>query len=156
MILLPLLALLAVVPQRADHSTDRLPPADPIPLTADDGTRPPLAAAELLLAALAARDATAILAAVRPDGSATAVTDTGVRRRSWAEFAAGIKSGSGRYEERLTDPAVEVDGPVAMVWSPYQFRIDGRLDHCGTDHFDLVREGNDWRVLNITWSARPC
>ncbi|WP_375382733.1 nuclear transport factor 2 family protein [uncultured Sphingomonas sp.] len=152
MILLPLLILAAA--QRADHSTDRLPPADPLPLSSDGAAAEVLATVQRMLAGLAARDPAAILADVRADGGATAVTADGVHHYGWAEFAARIKPGSQRYEERLSDPAVEVDDNIAMVWSPYQFRIDGRVDHCGTDHFDLVREGGRWRVLNVTWTQR--
>ncbi len=152
--LLPLLALLTAAPQHSDHSTDRLPPANPIPLSADAGSADVLATVEHMLAGIAARDPAAILADVRPDGGATAVTPDGVHHYGWTAFAARIKPGPQRYDERLTDPAVEVDGDIAMVWSPYQFQIDGRLDHCGTDHFDLVREGSRWRVLNVTWTQR--
>ncbi|WP_174297857.1 DUF4440 domain-containing protein [Sphingomonas bacterium] len=147
--------LLGTAAQHIDRSTDRLPHADPLPL-ADDDAGPPLAAAQRLLAAIATRDGAAVLAAVHPDGSATSVSDRGVDRRDWTAFAARFRPGPERYEERLTDPAVDVEGAVASVWSPYQFRIDGRLDHCGTDHFDLVREGGGWRVLNVTWTTRTC
>ena len=58
-------------------------------------------------------------------------------------------------EERLVGaPAIEIDGDIAMVWSPYVFLVDGKLSHCGTDHFDLVREAGQWKVLNITWTKR--
>ncbi len=112
-----------------------------------------------LFAALAARDGQAILAQVRADGSAT-VAEEGpdgarrVRRTGWAEFAAGLKPGPERYAEKLTDAAVDIDGDIAMVWSPYIFTVDGRVAHCGTDHFDLVREAGRWKILNITWSKR--
>ena len=56
-------------------------------------------------------------------------------------------------DERITDPAVEVDGDVAMVWAPYTVTVNGTVDHCGYDHFDLVREQGQWKVLNVTWSA---
>ena len=41
-----------------------------------------------------------------------------------------------------------------MVWSPYVFTIDGKVHHCGVDHFDLVREAGAWKVLSVTWSQR--
>ena len=112
-----------------------------------------------LLAGIGARDATAALARVRQDGTLTAAIERAdgthdVRRMSWANFAARLKAGPERYEERLLDPAVEIDGDIAMVWSPYVFLINGHADHCGADHFDVVRDGGNWKVLNITWSQR--
>ena len=150
MILSLLLTLAQVTPvQPMPHGTGLPPAGDAEPDVANA-----MVPVNALLAAIAARDGAALLAQVRPDGSATAVTDRVVRRQGWAEFAAGIRPGPERYAERLTDPAVEVDGDIAMVWSPYVFTINGAVHHCGFDHFDLVREAGRWRVLNITWSQR--
>ena len=130
-----------------------LPPAA---MTEEAGVMVPI---DALLVALAARDGQAILAQVRPDGSATVAEEKpdgtrSVRRTSWPEFAASIKPGPERYAERLTDPAVDIDGDIAMVWSPYVFTIDGKVSHCGTDHFDMVREAGRWKIANLTWSKR--
>ena len=130
-----------------------LPPAA---MTEEAGVMVPI---DALLVALAARDGQAILAQVRPDGSATVAEEKpdgtrSVRRTSWPEFAASIKPGPERYAERLTDPAVDIDGDIAMVWSPYVFTIDGKVAHCGTDHFDMVREAGRWKIANLTWSKR--
>ena len=130
-----------------------LPPAT---MTEEAGVMAPI---EAMFAALAARDGQALLAQVRTAGSATAVEEKAdgtrsIRRTGWSEFAAGLKPGPERYAERLTDPAVDIDGDIAMVWSPYVFTVDGRIAHCGTDHFDLVREAGRWKILNITWSKR--
>ncbi len=130
-----------------------LPPAA---MTEEAGVMVPI---DALFAALAARDGQAILAQVRPDGGATVAEEKPdgtrtVRRMTWPEFAAVIKPGPERYAERLTDPAVDIDGDIAMVWSPYVFTIDGKVAHCGTDHFDMVREAGRWKIANITWSSR--
>jgi hypothetical protein len=148
-----LLAAGQVTPVRPIVKGTGLPPAA---LTEDSGVMVPI---DAMFAALAARDGRAILAQVRADGGATKVeqrADGGryVTRLSWAEFAAALKPGPERYAERLTDPAIDVDGDIAMVWSPYVFTIDGKVAHCGTDHFDMVREGGRWRILNVTWSQR--
>ena len=152
-----MLTLLALV-LAAQSTSDKLPPANPLPYT-DADTANVLTPINALLAAVGARDGVAILAQVRPDGSATAAIERAdgtrtIRRQGWAEFAAAVHPGPERYAERLFDPAVEVDGDVAMAWSPYVFTVDGRVDHCGADHFDLVRDGGRWRILNVTWSQR--
>jgi len=112
-----------------------------------------------LFAGLAARDSAAILAQLRPDGGATVANEAPngtrtVRHMSWAEFAAGVKPGPEKYEERISNPAIEIDGDIAMVWAPYTFFIDGKAHHCGVDHFDLAREAGTWKIVNITWSSR--
>ena len=105
--------------------SDRLPPANPLPPpeTEEAGVMRPIIA---MFAGLAARDAAAILREVRPDGGATVALEDAdgtrtVKHMSWAEFASGIKPGPQRYEERLRDAAIDLDGDIAMVWAPYVF-----------------------------------
>jgi len=153
-----MIALLAAVALQAGSASDRLPPANPLPLTDVDAAAV-MVPIDAMFRGLAAHDPAAILAQVRPEGGATvAVEGPGgartIRHLSWQTFAAGVKPGPERLEERLTDPAIEIDGDIAMLWSPYVFLVDGKVHHCGTDHFDLVREGGRWKVLNVTWSQR--
>ena len=150
--LLPLLLL------AAGQTTDKLPPAKPLPPPASEDAAV-MAPVNALFDGLARRDSAIILAAMRPDATATAANEKAdgtrtVRRLTAADFAAGVKPGPERYEERLTDPAIEIDGDIAMVWSPYVFLVDGKVHHCGVDHFDLVRENGAWKVANVTWSSR--
>jgi hypothetical protein len=112
-----------------------------------------------IFAAIARRDGQAALPYVRAEGRATATGNKPdgtpvVNGRSWAEFAAGLTAGPERFEERMPSPAIEVDDDIAMVWGDYVFLIDGKVVHCGVNHFDLVRENGAWKVLNITWSRR--
>lgn len=114
---------------------------------------------DALFAGLAARDGAAVAATLRGDATATVVAENPdgthvVRHMSGAEFAAGLKPGPERYREQLSDPAIELDGDIAYVWGRYDFFVDGRVQHCGYDHFDLVREGGRWKIQNITWSQR--
>ena len=138
--------------------TAKLPKWNPIPMDGS-GEAAVLVPINAMFAGLEARDSAAILAQTRPEGGATVASEKpdgthAVRHLSWADFAGGIKPGPERYQERLLDPAVEIDGDVAMVWSRYVFTIDGKPHHCGVDHFDLVRENGAWKVLNVTWSSR--
>jgi hypothetical protein len=154
-----ILALLAPLPALAQKT-----PVQPI--TKGTALPPPggdeaavLAPINALFASLAARDGASVAASVLPDGRATGVAtkpdgSQTVRSLSWTEFAANLKPGPERYEERITNPAIEIDGDIAMVWAPYTFLIDGKIHHCGVDHFDMVRQGGAWKILNITWSSR--
>jgi Putative lumazine-binding len=145
-----LLLLLAAV-----SPSSKLPPAEALPPPASD-EQAVLVPINQFFAAMTAKDGARILAQVRADGRLAGVSEEGVKSSSWGEFTARFKPGEGpALEERLVGaPAIEVDGDIAMVWSPYVFLIDGKLSHCGTDHFDLVRDAGQWKVLNITWSKR--
>lgn len=151
-----ILAALLLAPQT--KPSDKLPPANPIPLAEAD-TGAVMAPITAFLAGVATSDPKAILAVVRPDGGATYAAENAdgsrtITRRTWAEVAARFAPGADRFEERISDPAIESDGDIAMVWAPYTFRINGALHHCGVDHFDLIREGGVWKIANASWSSR--
>ena len=138
-----------------------MPRGTGLPPAADSAgdTQAVLATVRRFLAALEANDGPAILATTSAEGGATA-TMTGpdgaavVRHMNWADFAKRFTPGGDRFSEAISDPAVEIDGGIAMVWAPYTVRRNGAFQHCGYDHLDLVREGGAWKLLNITWSQR--
>jgi hypothetical protein len=139
------------------QTSDKLPPANALAY-ADDESAAVMAPIDAMFAAFEKGDGAAVLANAYPDGRVAAVGTlpggaAGVRKFSFAEFAAHLKP-EGAFQERITDPAIEVDGDIAMVWAPFTVRVGGRLESCGFDHFDLVRENGAWKVMNITFSSR--
>ena len=152
--ILPLLLALQTTPVAPIVKGTALPP----PGTTEAEVMAPVTT---LLNALTADDPAAVLAVTLPDGTITAVRtapDGTARRRTirWAEFAAQLKPDGTRVVETLGQPAIEIDGGVAMVWAPYTVTIDGKVSHCGYDLFDLVRADGQagWKILNVTYSHR--
>ena len=140
----------------AQTSSTKLPPAQALPpLAADE--QAVLAPINQLFAAFGAGDSAGVLRVAYPDGRVTAVgtlrTGTGLRQESWTQFAARLKPGEG-FNESISDPAIEVDGDIAMVWAPFVVRVAGKVSNCGVDLFDLVRENAAWKVMNISFSSR--
>jgi hypothetical protein len=151
--MVPILLALA-----AQITSTKLPPAGPIPAPGAE-EQLVMQPVNAVFAGIAARDAAAINAQLLPGGSATVVSEQpgGSRttaRRSWSEVLAHFQPGPEKFEERLSDPAIETDGSVAMVWGNYVFLIDGKVHHCGIDHFDLVRDNGAWKIANASWSQR--
>jgi hypothetical protein len=134
----------------------KLPPAQPI-APPDFASAAALAPIQQLLASFEAGDSAAMLRVIYPAGRVTATgtraTSSGLRQMSWTEFAERVKPNS-RFTETISDPAIEIDGDIAMVWAPFIVRIDGKVSNCGFDHFDLVRENGVWKVMNLTFSSR--
>ncbi len=60
---------------------------------------------------------------------------------------------NGVITERGYRPDVRVQGPIAVVWYPYDLYIDGKWSHCGIDVFTLLKHGGRWRIATIAWSA---
>ena len=140
----------------AQLSSAQLPPAQPLPPPNFDQADV-LAPIERLFDALEAGDSVAMLRLVYPDGRVTATgnraTGSGLRQQSWAEFAQRVKPDS-RFTETISNPAIEIDGDIAMVWAPFVVRVAGKVTNCGFDHFDLVRENGAWKIMNLTFSSR--
>ncbi|RYE03243.1 MAG: hypothetical protein EOP61_05450 [Sphingomonadales bacterium] len=151
--LLLTLALLAPLPALAQTTTtQKLPPANPLPYE-DAEAAAVLAPINAIFAALEAGDKNALLAQVYPEGRVTAAGDGKVRQFSFTQFAERV-SPERAFKERIWNPAIEIDGDIAMVWAPYDVHVAGKIANCGIDHFDLVRENGAWKVMNITFSSR--
>jgi hypothetical protein len=140
----------------AQVSSGQLPPAQPIP-PPDFETANVLAPIQSLFAAFEAGDSAAVLRLTFPQGRVTATGErasgNGLRQMSWTEFAQRVTPDA-RFSERISDPAVEVDGDIAMVWAPFVVRVNGKVANCGFDHFDLVRDQGAWKVMNLSFSSR--
>ena len=136
---------------------DQLPPANALPPPESEATAV-LAPINALFAAFESGDAAAMLRQVHPDGRVTASGMRGdgaanLRQQSWTQFAARITPGTA-FSERISDPAIDIDGDIAMVWAPFVVTVGGKVSNCGVDHFDLVRENGTWKVMNLTFSSR--
>jgi hypothetical protein len=51
-----------------------------------------------------------------------------------------------QHRERIWNPLVQVHGPIATVWAPYDFWTDGKFSHCGVDAFDLIKTAEGWKI----------
>ena len=132
-------------------------PADP-PSTQRAEASAVLAPITGLFAAFEAGDAAAMLRHVYPDGRVTASGTRGdgasnLRQQTWTEFAGRVRPDRA-FQESISDPVIDIDDDIAMVWAPFVVRVGGKVSNCGVDHFDLVRENGTWKVMNLTFSSR--
>jgi hypothetical protein len=146
-----LILLLALAAQTI---STRMPHAQALPPPTDD-EQAVLISAQALLNSFETWNPAEILRWVYPDGRVTGTgtlpNRTGVHSESWTQFTK--RAGSG-FQERISDPAIEIDGDAAMVWAPFVVRIGGKVYNCGIDHFDMVRENGIWKTMNLTFSSR--
>lgn len=59
-----------------------------------------------------------------------------------------------KIEERLLSYKIQVDGSMAQVWTPYEFYINDKLSHIGTNSFTLLLENNIWKIVHIIDTRR--
>ena len=69
--------------------------------------------------------------------------------KSIAEIPAGMK-----IEERLLDYKIQIDGPMAHAWTPYEFYINGKLSHKGVNSFQLFNDNGVWKIIYIVDTRR--
>ena len=96
------------------------------------------------------RDAAAIKAPTLPGGTMVLMRDGKPAQMTFEAFADRVgKPGTTKIEERIHNPLVRIDNDLAVVWAPFEFLIDGKVDHCGTDLFNLVRVDGRWIIASV-------
>lgn len=105
--------------------------------------------------AMAKRDAAAIKKPLLPGGSMVLMRDGKPAQMTFDAFAEIVgRPGKAQIQERIHDPLVRIDNDLAVVWAPFEFLVDGKVDHCGTDLFNLVRTDGKWLVASIADTGR--
>lgn len=59
-----------------------------------------------------------------------------------------------KFEERILDYQIMVDGAMALVWTPYELYFDGKMSHCGVNNFTLFKNGGTWEILTVVDTRR--
>lgn len=59
-----------------------------------------------------------------------------------------------KWDERLLDYKVQIDGNLAHVWTPYEFWFNDSLSHCGANAFTLAKTDDGWKIIHLIDSRR--
>ncbi|HEY6412361.1 MAG TPA: nuclear transport factor 2 family protein [Edaphobacter sp.] len=114
-----------------------------------------LASVQAMFDGMAKRDAAAIKEPTLPGGTMVLMRDGKPTQMTFEAFAERVgKPGTTQIEERIHDPLVRIDNDLAMVWAPFEFLVDGKVDHCGTDLFNLVRKDGKWLIASVADTGR--
>lgn len=114
-----------------------------------------LAPVKALFDGMAKRDAEAIKKPLLSGGTMVLMRDGKPTQMTFEAFADRVgKPGTTRIEERIHDPLVRIDHDLAVVWAPFEFLVDGKVDHCGTDLFNLVRTDGQWLIASVADTGR--
>ncbi|MEM9886831.1 MAG: nuclear transport factor 2 family protein [Bacteroidota bacterium] len=114
-----------------------------------------------LFEGMAKKDTTLIKAVFHPMASLhTASTDkSGKAQYQSTEISRFITSigkmaADQSLEERILEYQVKVDGPLAVVWTPYEFYFNEKFSHCGVNAFTLFKSEDTWLITAITDTRR--
>ncbi|MEP7374938.1 MAG: nuclear transport factor 2 family protein [Chitinophagaceae bacterium] len=70
----------------------------------------------------------------------------------FADFVSTVKKDSA--DERIEFETLKIDGPLAIVWTPYNFYHNGKFSHCGVNSFQLVRFDGIWKIQYLIDTRR--
>ena len=114
-----------------------------------------LASFQALLDGLGKRDKAVMMAQVLPGGSAVLMRNGKPAQMTLEMLTDRLSQpGSEAREERIHNAIVHVDGDVATVWAPFEFLVDGKIDHCGRDIANLIRVDGRWIIAAIEDNGR--
>jgi len=96
------------------------------------------------------RDAAAMKAPTLPGGTMVLMRDGEPAQMTFEAFAERVgKPGTTKIEERIHNPLIRIDRDLAVVWARFDFLVDGKVDHCGTDLFNMVRVDGKWLIASV-------
>lgn len=59
-----------------------------------------------------------------------------------------------KWDERLLDYVIKVDGNMANAWTPYEFWFNGSFRHCGVNSFQLFNDNGQWKIIYLIDTRR--
>ncbi len=72
--------------------------------------------------------------------------------RNFIDFIS--KEEKGNADERIAFETIKIDGPLALVWTPYKFYYKGEFSHCGVNSFHLVKLSGQWKIQYLIDTRR--
>ena len=104
-------------------------------------------------------DSTLVRSAFLPGGTMLTITwegdETHVKSGNLSDFLAFIgKPKEYTVAEPIWNIEIRQDGAYATLWADYALYVDGKMNHCGIDSFELVQSDGEWKILSITDTRR--
>ncbi|MEY3239036.1 MAG: hypothetical protein RIR11_474 [Bacteroidota bacterium] len=58
------------------------------------------------------------------------------------------------FKEEVKFEAIHSEMSLASAWTPYTFYLNGKVSHCGTNSFQLVKTAAGWKIQYIIDTRR--
>src|SRR5690606_1018379 len=116
-----------------------------------------VAVVERFFSAMAERDTAAMSAVFLPDAGSAIVQHMGdssvVATAPISGFKDQLPKVTRALLERMWDAEVLEHRGIAVLWTPYDFHVDGSFSHCGVDAFTLVRARDGWKISSVAYTV---
>jgi hypothetical protein len=106
---------------------------------------------------MAARDVEGASRVLMPEGRFFALRDgddqSAPRTFTNEQDLKDLASRKQDVRERMWNPEVRIHGSIAVLWTPYDFWIDGKFSHCGVDAF-RPRASEGWKIAGGVYTVK--
>lgn len=59
-----------------------------------------------------------------------------------------------KFNEKILNYNIQIDGSMAHVWAPYEFYLNDKLSHSGVNTFTLFKEKDTWKIIYLIDTRR--
>jgi hypothetical protein len=59
-----------------------------------------------------------------------------------------------KFQEKILNYNIQIDGAMAHVWAPYEFYLNDKLSHSGVNTFTLFKEKDSWKIIYLIDTRR--
>jgi hypothetical protein len=117
-----------------------------------------LAVVQRLWDGMKARDTALVRSVFDASASLTRISTRGgdarVHVTPVSAFIEALAKATEAWNERMYTPEVRIDGPLATVWTEYDFHLGTQFSHCGVDAFQLLKTSAGWKIVALSDTAR--
>jgi len=135
------------------------PPAPPDPVEQNPEEAAVVAVVEQFFDTLVTGDRAVAEAILLPEGLFHAMRQSSdgwaLGQRTHGAHLGALGAGPDALLERMWAPTVLVHERIAVVWTPYDFHINGEFSHCGVDAFTLVKIDDAWKIAGVAYTTEP-
>jgi len=69
------------------------------------------------------------------------------------KFSEFINISKNHLDEQTFGVKINISGNLASAWVPFAFYLDGKLNHCGVNSFQLIKQQEQWKVRYLIDNA---
>jgi hypothetical protein len=106
---------------------------------------------------MAEADSVKLASVMMPGGVFISVREEGdewtTRTQTIDDFLRNVGGWEQHLYERMWNPKVLRHGHIAVIWTPYDFYIDGEFSHCGKDAFNLIKTDTGWVIASAVYTV---
>ncbi len=92
-----------------------------------------------------------------PEGTYFSIRKKGegflIKNSTFQKYIEDIPNIKVKLKETMTNPKVLIHDRIAVLWTRYDFFVNGKFSHCGVDAFNLIKTPDGWKIAGCIYSV---